>query len=244
MSDFRESDHPRDRSGSPTAGRFVTAPRAENPSRLVSFDDLGAESRQAVISDLIARRDKLGGQVEGIREQIEELEAQRDEIRRQATDLSNQIADLQAAAPTSAWATPYEGPDVVLTEVRVDDYPPFQLSRSGYNEDPDYIRVQVDRELDQPEQDALASMVAYAFKPTGGGDLDDAVFDSPNSIIMRVEPTRRDFYPHLADRFEPMLEQIAYDGTPVRTTNRSGQAGTRAIEGLGIGQVHVYYAND
>lgn len=113
-----------------------------------------------------------------------------------------------------------------------------------YADAPYGIRIQANRELTDNEVEPLASMTGYIFAKAGRGEgVGYPDRDSNRSFTIGAETTKGRVYRNLY-KFEEALPSLVYEGSPVRTTNRSGPGteGTRLIEPLNSElKVEIYY---
>lgn len=235
--------------GVPSGGQYTTTSRSETATVLIAASSLSPETREVIAADLRAQRQHQILQLEHLREDAERIAAERDKAERALADIDQRLADLENvpdnAGEPGDRTTVYQGPLHVDDVVTVEGYGTFHRVRPGVDGDQPYqVRVQVDVELTDEEAHQLAGLVGYAWSRTGGERLGNPVRDAPNSIILYTDSTKGRAYRHLADRFEPDLEDTVIGGSPVRRTDRSGPgtAGTRLVEGLGnVGSVELYY---
>ena len=244
-------DQARQPGGAPVGGQFATSVRSEPDVRLGGdiVASVSPETRQLILDDLRRQEDRMVLRLETLREDAERIEVEQDSVRRAFDELQQRIADVEAAVAGEAepdqggGPTRYLGPAHVDDVVVVEGYGTFHRRRPGVHPDQPYqVRIQVSRELQPGEEFHLAQLVGYAYSRTGGERLGEPFRDAPNSIVMYVDTTKGRAYRHLEDRFEDGLDEMLEDGSPIRRTDRTGPAGTRAVEGLGqVGPVHVYY---
>lgn len=112
----------------------------------------------------------------------------------------------------------------------------FRRRREGvFPVEPYQMRFQTSRPIDDDEMQQMASLVGYAYASKVRGEpLDDPVRDSPYSFVVYADTTksRRDDVGQALKEFEAELPKMVRDGSPIRTTDRTGPAGTRAVLGL------------
>lgn len=243
----------REPAGVPTGGQFATSARHEPSVALGGLvASVSPQTRQVILEDLQVQERRMVLRLESLREEAERVEAEREGALRALSELQQRIADVSAATHLGEHTDPgdgqhrptvYQGPGHVDDVVEVEGYGTFHRRRPGVHADQPYqVRVQVGRELGEGEEAHLAQLVGYAYSRTGGERLGEPFRDAPNSVVLYMDSTKGRAYRHLEDRFEDGLEAMLQDGSPVRKTDRTGPAGTRAIEGLGaLGGVHVYY---
>lgn len=99
------------------------------------------------------------------------------------------------------------------------------------------MRFQANRELTEDEKQQFAGLIGYAYRSAVRGEpIGSPISDSPYSFVVSADTTksRRDDLGQALEEFEDLLPEIVQDGSPVRTTNRSGPGteGTRLVEGL------------
>lgn len=248
-------DQARQPAGAPTGGQFATTARSEAAVSLGGLvSSVSPETRRAIFDDLQNQERRMVLRLETLREEAERIDLEQQNAVRSLSELQARIADVTAAYQNDAAGlddhgedgprpTPYQGPEHVDDVVEVEGYGTFHRSRPGvYPDQPYQVRIQLGRELEPGEEHHLAQLVGYAYSRTGGERLGEPVKDAPNSVVMYMDTTKGRAYRHLEDRFEDGLGAMLEEGSPVRKTDRTGPAGTRAVEGLGrIGQVHVYY---
>ena len=113
----------------------------------------------------------------------------------------------------------------------------FQRRREGvYPSEPYQMRFQASRPIDDAEMQQMASAIGYAYASKVRGEgLGEPVRDSPYSFVVHADTTksRRDDLGQAMEQFEAELPTMVREGSPIRTTNRTGSAGTRAVLGLG-----------
>jgi hypothetical protein len=112
----------------------------------------------------------------------------------------------------------------------------FRRRRDGVHPNEPYqMRFQTSRPIDDDEMHQMAGLVGYAYaSKVRGESLDDPVRDSPYSFVVYADTTksRRDDLGQALEEFEAELPKMVRDGSPIRTTDRTGPAGTRAVLGL------------
>lgn len=247
-------------------GQFATTVRAESSVNLAA---LSPQVVEAVRGDLMARYSEADGAVELATERaaaaartaaaaqsaLDEAVAARDAAYR-ALDDSGLLVDGDippATAPAPAPAAEAEPPAPALPHdpTRIDDvvwvpgYGRFDRLLNGENFDGDlgHLRVQVDRDLEPEEARHLAALVSYRWRATGGEPIGDGVHqDAPNSIIVYADGTKAGSWSRVAEFFD-QVGDVVRDGSPVRSTDRSGPGtrGTRLVEPLdGVGAVTLY----
>lgn len=111
--------------------------------------------------------------------------------------------------------------------------------------EPQAIRIQADRALDEDDLATIAQMTGYSLRTAGQGEgASDPIRDSPFSFNVHNDTTKGDQYMHL-DRFQANLHTFIHQGTPVRKTDRGGPGtkGTRLINGYGRNApgIEIYY---
>lgn len=105
-----------------------------------------------------------------------------------------------------------------------------------YAGEPYSFRIQVNKDLTPEEAENLSNLTKYAYSTTGGekSPYQNAIIDTPNSIIVHVDTTKNRAYRRL-DRFFDGIHKFANQGTPTR------KDGTRAVQGVtGISNIEIY----
>lgn len=119
----------------------------------------------------------------------------------------------------------------------------FHRSRDGvYPSEPYAVRIQANRSLNQAEQETLQAITDYALASTVRGEtLGRPLTDTSRSFVIQHDSTKGNS--ERFGKFEDILEELAYEGSPVRVTDRKGPAGTRAVEGLADSglRFEIYY---
>ena len=103
---------------------------------------------------------------------------------------------------------------------------------------PNAIRIQADRELTDAEVQHFAQILGYSLRSTLATEpLAQPERDTLFSFIVSIDTTksRRDDVGLAFEEFHDRLPGMVRDGSPIRTTNRSGPgtAGTRLVGGFG-----------
>jgi hypothetical protein len=125
----------------------------------------------------------------------------------------------------------------VFDQVEVDGVT-FHRRREGvFPGWPDSMRLQASRPLTDEEKRRFAGLVGYAYRASVAGEpLGEPDSDSPYSFVVSADLTksRRDDVGIALEQFEESLAEYIQEGSPVRTTNRSGPGtmGTRLVEGF------------
>lgn len=122
----------------------------------------------------------------------------------------------------------------------------FHRVRDGVEPiEPQAIRIQADRALDEDDLATIAQMTGYSLRTAGQGEgASDPVQDSAYSFIVHNDTTKGGQHKHL-DRFQANLHTFMHQGTPVRKTDRGGPGtkGTSLIEGFGrdAPKIEIFY---
>lgn len=118
----------------------------------------------------------------------------------------------------------------------IDGSTTFHRSRDGvYPSEPYKMRFQTSRPIDDGEMHQMAGLIGYAYaSKVRGESLGEPVRDSPYSFVVYADTTksRCDDLGEALQEFEEQLPAMIHDGSPVRTTDRNGPAGTRLVLGL------------
>lgn len=118
----------------------------------------------------------------------------------------------------------------------VDGSSTFHRSREGvYPSEPYQMRFQTNRPISDDEMHQMAGVIGYAYASKVRGEpLGEPIRDSSYSFTVAADTTksRRDDLGQALEEFEDQLPAMIHDGSPVRTTNRSGPSGTRLVLGL------------
>lgn len=118
------------------------------------------------------------------------------------------------------------------------DWGTFHRRREGVHPGTPYaMRLQANRPLSDAEKSQVAGLVGYAYRSTIAGEsLGNPESDSPYSFMVGADMTksRRDDLGIALEEFEERFPQMIQEGSPVRSTNKSGPgtAGTRLVEGF------------
>lgn len=119
----------------------------------------------------------------------------------------------------------------------VDGSTTFTRRRDGvFPSEPYQMRFQTSRPISDGEMHQMAGAIGYAYaSKVRGESLGEPVRDSPYSFVVDADTTksRRDDLGQALEEFEAQLPGMIHDGSPVRTTDRNGPAGTRLVMGLG-----------
>lgn len=126
----------------------------------------------------------------------------------------------------------------VFDKVTAPDGTIFHRRRDGvFPGWPDNFRIQANRPLREAEKLKMAGLLGYAYQVQVRGEgLSMPESDTPYSFIVGTDTTktRSDDLGMALERFEESLDDMIQNGSPVRTTNRSGPgtAGTRLVGGF------------
>ena len=254
--------------GTPAGGRFAAGSHAE--SDVVLGHDLEADWVH-----LHEELDAWESDAARIADEQADLEVRGRDLHQRFTDLAGQriAAGLETARPTGPPASappvaaveqdavldsrdPRVAAGEVFDVVRV--YDPefgdtegtvFHRRRDGVDPDWPYaMRFQADRELTPDEVAHCAQLIGYAYRAEVRGEqIGRPVRDTPFSFTVYADTTktRSDDIGAALDRFETTLPELMRDGSPIRTTDRSGPGtrGTRLVEGFGasVPRFELYY---
>lgn len=135
-----------------------------------------------------------------------------------------------------------------MTVVNDDGYAEtFYRRREGvYAAWPYSMRFQANRPLSDEESNHLAQLIGYQYRSTVRGEsMGDPERDTPYSFVMSADTTKTssDDLGMALERFEDGLNGTVQEGSPVRTTNRSGPKGTRLVDGFNDPdlKIEIYY---
>jgi hypothetical protein len=108
------------------------------------------------------------------------------------------------------------------------------------------MRLQASRELTDEELARFAGLVGYANRTEIRGEpMSDPDRDSPYSFVIGTgaKKSRSDDIGQALERFEDRLQILIAEGSPMRTTDRSGPGtrDTRLIQGFGDSLVFELY---
>jgi hypothetical protein len=159
-----------------------------------------------------------------------------------AGTLRRAVAQVQALPDGKKDPVPASDPRLqageVFDNVQAPDGTFFHRRRPGVAPDePGGFRIQANRPLTETEKLKMAGLIGYAYQAHVRGEgLSMPESDSPYSFIVGTDTTKSqsDDLGEALQRFEESLEDMVRDGSPVRSTNRSGPgtAGTRLVEGF------------
>ncbi|MCC3292487.1 hypothetical protein [Arthrobacter sp. zg-Y1110] len=124
----------------------------------------------------------------------------------------------------------------IFDRVMTEDGTVFHRRRPGtFAGTPYSMRFQANRPLSEEERKQAASLIGYTYAATiRGENVSDPEQDTPYSFIVGSDMTksRRDDLGDGLAEFEDQLPHLLQHGSPVRTTNRKGPVGSRAVDGL------------
>lgn len=112
---------------------------------------------------------------------------------------------------------------------------------------PEHLRIQVVRPLDEAEMEKLQGILKAHFRAkTHNGSLMNFTADSPSSFTAELSfgAIQQEDLDAKIHEFESSLRSTVEEGTPVRTTNKSGAGtkGTRKFDGFQENlKVQLYY---
>lgn len=97
------------------------------------------------------------------------------------------------------------------------------------------MRFQANRPISDEEMNHLSQLIGYQYRATVRGEsMGTPERDTPYSFTVYADTTKSssDDLGHAMEKFETGLNDIIQNGSPVRTTDRSGPAGTRLVDGF------------
>lgn len=253
--------------GTPAGGRYAPGAHAESDVSL-------AHDLEADWVHLHDELDAWESDAARIADEQNDLEARGRELHQRFTDLAGQriAAGLETARPsTGSIGSPlvaaeqdtvvdnhdprvaagevFDAVRVYDTEAGDTEGTVFHRRRDGVMPDWPYaMRLQADRPLTADEVAHCAQLLGYTYRAEVRGEqLGRPLRDTPFSFTVYADTTktRSDDVGAALDRFEATLPELLRDGSPVRTTDRSGPGtrGTRLVEGFGDDVPHfeLYY---
>lgn len=252
---------PRQPGGTPAGGRFAGVAHAESDVVLGDLDGAWAQLNEE-LEGWEADAERIAGEQADLAERGRELH-------RRFHDLAGQriAAGLDTARPAGASSSEPDGSVVdgrdprvldgqVFDAVRVYDAEfddtsgtVFHRRRDGvFPEWPYAMRFQADRRLTADEIAHCAQLIGYAYRAEVRGEpIGHPQQDTPFSFTVYADTTktRSDDIGMALERFESTLPELLRDGSPVRTTDRSGPGtkGTRLVDGFGdsVPRFELYY---
>lgn len=257
--------------GTPAGGRWSASAHSE--SDVVLGEDLDAAWAQ-VHEELVSWESdaaRLAAEQEELEARGEELHGRVSDLARQRIDagLASSRPGLRAVEPADGPAAAADEDDGVVDgrdplvqagevfdQVRVFDQEAgdtegmvFHRRRDGVWPDWPYaMRFQADRPLTAAEVAHCAQLIGYTYRSEVRGEsIGHPQRDSPYSFVIYADTTktRSDDIGAALERFEGNLPDLLRDGSPVRTTDRSGPGtkGTRLVDGFGasVPTFELYY---
>lgn len=239
--------------GSRQGGQFATSARPESQVSLTNPHKAANDATRQAVAELAALRQNAESERVELNSRLAELDQVIDilDVRIATLDASLEAGESWEEASNqyaedNGWErfpNEYGGPTAVDTEVITNQSDRFTLATEP-KWDFYRIRVQVDRELTEEDEQTLAGLVGYAWRATSGGGepVDIAYKDAPNSLVLDIDSSkaRRDSYGH---NFYHSLTGGAglkgfsiQEGSPVRQKD-----GQRLVSGLGDVKLHLYY---
>lgn len=257
--------------GTPTGGQFAGRTRDEAEGYLVTGDEMDANEWRIAALRSRDELNTAEAELEAARVAYEEADRRyaellaRDEVlQTQGESLGLRLADpARPAPPTGTEAdTSSENPTsarVVTSEnsfvqrggvadnVVSPDGTIFHRRRDDvYPREPYRMRFQADRPLSDEEMQHLAQLIGYEYRASVRGEpMGAPERDSPYSFMVFADTTKSssDDLGMALERFEEGLPTTVTQGSPLRSTNRSGPGtkGTRLVEPFGDVHLEVYY---
>jgi hypothetical protein len=246
--------------GTPAGGRWSASTHSE--SDVVLGEDLDAAWAQ-VHEELVSWESdaaRLAAEHEELEARGQELHGRVSDLARQRIDagLTSARPGLRAVETADEAAGPAPDDGVVdgrdplvqagdvFDQVRVFDQEVgdtegmvFHRRRDGVWPDWPYaMRFQADRPLSSAEIAHCAQLIGYTYRSEVRGEsIGHPQQDSPYSFVIYADTTktRSDDIGAALERFEGNLPDLLRDGSPVRSTDRSGPGtkGTRLVDGFG-----------